>query len=169
MNIFVLDIDPQKAAQYHCNKHVIKMITETCQMLSTYANDRTNIFKPTDFVFYKSTHKHHPCTKWLSESKANVHWLTELLGNLIIEYDYRYNKPNKFIVARKMYKFFSTYYFTSNIGKMTPFALAMDDQYKIIFNNHNKTTVSSYRNYYKHGKTHLLIYTKRKKPSWLNL
>lgn len=35
MNIFVLDQKPKKAAQYHCNKHVVKMILETSQMLNT--------------------------------------------------------------------------------------------------------------------------------------
>ena len=35
MNIFVLDEDPIKAAAYHCNKHVVKMIIECAQMLST--------------------------------------------------------------------------------------------------------------------------------------
>ena len=35
MNIFVLDEDPQVAAQMMCDKHVVKMIVESAQMLST--------------------------------------------------------------------------------------------------------------------------------------
>lgn len=35
MNIFVLDYNVEKCAQYHCDKHVVKMILESCQMLST--------------------------------------------------------------------------------------------------------------------------------------
>ena len=35
MNVFVLDKNPKKAAEYHCNKHVVKMILETCQMMTT--------------------------------------------------------------------------------------------------------------------------------------
>ena len=35
MNIFVLDKNPIKAAQQHCDKHVVKMILESAQMLST--------------------------------------------------------------------------------------------------------------------------------------
>ena len=35
MNIFFLHQNPFVSAQYHCDKHVIKMITETAQMLST--------------------------------------------------------------------------------------------------------------------------------------
>ena len=35
MNIFHLDKNPIKCALYHCDKHVVKMILETAQMLST--------------------------------------------------------------------------------------------------------------------------------------
>ncbi len=34
MNIFVLDRDPTKAAHMMCDKHVVKMILESAQMLS---------------------------------------------------------------------------------------------------------------------------------------
>ena len=34
-NIFYLDHDPRIAARYDCDKHVVKMILETVQMLST--------------------------------------------------------------------------------------------------------------------------------------
>ena len=35
MNVFVLDDDPVVAAQLQCDKHVVKMIVESAQMLST--------------------------------------------------------------------------------------------------------------------------------------
>ena len=35
MNIFYLDKNPKIAAEMHCDKHVVKMITETAQLLST--------------------------------------------------------------------------------------------------------------------------------------
>lgn len=35
MNIFFLDLDPKTCAQYHCDKHVVKMIVEYGQLLST--------------------------------------------------------------------------------------------------------------------------------------
>ena len=35
MNIFVLNKDPVLAAQEQCDKHVVKMIVESAQMLST--------------------------------------------------------------------------------------------------------------------------------------
>ena len=35
MNIFILDKDIEKCAQYHCDKHLIKMILESAQLLCT--------------------------------------------------------------------------------------------------------------------------------------
>ena len=35
MNIFILDSNHEKCAQYHCDKHVPKMILETAQIMST--------------------------------------------------------------------------------------------------------------------------------------
>ena len=35
MNIFVLDNDPKKCAEAHCNKHVVKMILEHAQLMCT--------------------------------------------------------------------------------------------------------------------------------------
>lgn len=35
MNIFVLDLDPGSATRQHCDKHVVKMATETAQILCT--------------------------------------------------------------------------------------------------------------------------------------
>ena len=35
MNIFYVDRDPVKAAQMMCDKHIVKMILESAQMLCT--------------------------------------------------------------------------------------------------------------------------------------
>ena len=35
MNIFILDHNPKIVAQSQCDKHVVKMIVESAQMLST--------------------------------------------------------------------------------------------------------------------------------------
>lgn len=35
MNIFVLDQDPVKAAEYLCDRHIIKMLLESTQLLCT--------------------------------------------------------------------------------------------------------------------------------------
>jgi hypothetical protein len=58
MNIFLLDSNIKKCAQYHCDKHVVKMILESAQILSTVL--RLNGVDQG----YKTTHANHPCTLW---------------------------------------------------------------------------------------------------------
>ena len=54
MNIFYLSTDPEKAAKYMYNKHVVKMILESAQLLCTahVISDGENADVP-----YKVTHK----------------------------------------------------------------------------------------------------------------
>lgn len=92
MNIFFLDRDPVEAARAHNDKHVIKMILETAQLLSTahHALDT----EPPEGI-YKMTHRHHPCAIWVQQSKQHYAWTHRLLEELCIEYTYRYGKVHK--------------------------------------------------------------------------
>lgn len=72
MNVFALDLSPKTAARYHCDAHVVKMILETTQMLST-AHWMRGTRGP-----YRPTHANHPCSVWVRESTANYKWLHEL-------------------------------------------------------------------------------------------
>ncbi len=58
MNIFVLSKNVKKCASYHCDQHVVKMILESAQMLSTVCNlsGRKTEYKP--------AFRNHPCTKY---------------------------------------------------------------------------------------------------------
>ena len=89
IKIFVLDKDPELAAKYHCDKHVIKMILETAQILCTVR------WKYGCQAPYNPTHINHPCVKWASESKDNYLWLCRLGVFLCREYRERYNKQHK--------------------------------------------------------------------------
>ncbi len=80
MNIFVLDRNIRKCAQYHCDQHVSKMILESIQMLCTCLNKK-GVSTP-----YKSTHLKHPCVLWLDESHSNFLWLKELALELNREF-----------------------------------------------------------------------------------
>jgi hypothetical protein len=152
MNIFILDLDAKKAAQYHLDKHVVKMPLETAQMLCTILRNH-NIEAP-----YKSTHKNHPCTLWAGESIYNFNWLVKLGLELCNEYKHRYGKEHKcreVIIYCRDNK--------PNLPRvMTDFAMAMPDEFKTF------SVVESYRNYYQFGKSHLLKYTNRETPNWLN-
>jgi hypothetical protein len=152
MNIFVLDNDVAKCAEYHCDKHVVKMILESAQILSTVCRQ-----SGLD-VGYKPTHSHHPCTIWASESLDNWIWLRNLTALLNAEYKYRYEKSNN----HKSYDLVATLPLPNipDIG-LTPFAQAMPDEYK------HDDAVVAYRNYYKCVKAPFLQWTKRPIPKWV--
>ncbi len=99
MNIFFLDWDVKKSAEYHCDKHVVKMILETAQLLcgAHHVTDQVPTKYPpsTLQVPYKLSHKNHPCAIWTRESLSNYLYLCELGLELCKEYTYRYGKRHK--------------------------------------------------------------------------
>ena len=114
MNIFILDENPIKAAQLQCDKHVVKMVLESAQMLSTVhrvcdgtlgkarsKSGKTMVKvwelanKAMDNVLYKAVHVNHPCTVWTGESLQNYIWHYEHFEALATEFTYRYGKQHK--------------------------------------------------------------------------
>ena len=89
MNIFVLHTNPKIAAQMACDKHVVKMVSESVQMLSTTMHS-VGLEGP-----WKKTHANHPCTIWARESLQNYQWLWDHANSLGEEYTHRYNKKHK--------------------------------------------------------------------------
>ena len=89
MNIFVLDENPVLAAQYQCNKHVVKMPTESTQMICTVARLNDTI------VGYNVTHIRHPCVQWIASNKQRWQWHVEYTHALFAEYTHRYKKIHK--------------------------------------------------------------------------
>ena len=77
MNIFYLDRDPHEAARLQCDKHVVKMILETAQLLSTAHNELDG-----GQIAYKTTHKNHPSAVWARKSLDNYLWLYRHLEGL---------------------------------------------------------------------------------------
>lgn len=148
MNIFVLDETPRTCAQYHCDKHVIKMILEHTQMLSTVSGHG-----------YKPTHKNHPCTKWVSQSLDNYLWLVELTSELNKEWQFRFGHTRN----HKSYDVMLSLPIPNlpKIG-LTPFVQAMPDHCK------DKNAIIAYQKYYILEKSNILNYTKREKPSFLH-
>jgi len=91
MNIFFLHILPTICAQMHIDKHVIKMILETTQLLCSAHHVTGGDYTPC----YKLTHKNHPSSIWTRASKSNYKWLCSLGIELCKEYTYRYGKIHK--------------------------------------------------------------------------
>ena len=72
MNIFVLDLDPRKCAEYHNNRHVVKMVLETSQLLCGVH------WVGGSEAPYKLSHRNHPCAIWSRECIENYIWLCDL-------------------------------------------------------------------------------------------
>jgi hypothetical protein len=161
MNIFVLDKDPVVAAQMQCDKHVVKMILESAQMLSTA--HRLLDGEDVDERLYKVAHPKHPCTLWTMESTENYRWLYRHFVALAVEYKMRYNKTHK--SYEKLSEVLSQC--PKNIPKgrgLTEFRLAMGSNPECKFEGN---PVKSYRAFYKtKEKRFEMKWTKRKKPNW---
>jgi hypothetical protein len=157
MNIFFLDFDTKKCAEYHCDKHVVKMILETAQLLCGVHHMIIHERLSNDQVPYKLSHKNHPCAIWTRESLSNYLYLCDLGLELCKEYTYSYGKRHKSqdviewcLVNKPNIK---------DIGFTEP-AKAMPDEYKV------KSVVQSYRNYYMGAKSGFAVWKNREKPSW---
>jgi len=90
MNIFYLDSDPVKAAQAQYDKHVVKMILESAQMLCTAHHHYDNGHN----VPYKKAHYNHPSTIWCRQNSRQYYWLFHHMLALGDEYTKRYNKTH---------------------------------------------------------------------------
>ncbi|WP_162062717.1 pyrimidine dimer DNA glycosylase/endonuclease V [Vibrio taketomensis] len=152
MNIFVLDNNINKCAQYHCDQHVVKMILESVQLLCTALNKK-GFTTP-----YKSTHVKHPCVYWVEESYDNFLWLKDLTLALNKEYKYRYRKEqdHKSIAVLEQ---ISHIQFPAK--GLTPFPQAMPDEYKV-----ENDPIQAYRNFYLGDKAKFAKWTRRSVPEW---
>ena len=152
MNIFFLDFDTKKCAEYHCDKHVVKMILETAQLLCGvhWINESE--------APYKLSHKNHPCAIWVRESLSNYLYLCDLGLELSKEYTYRYGKRHK---SQDIIEWcLSNKPIIKDIGFTTP-PKAMPDEYKV------SDVVESYRNYYRGAKMGFAVWKNGYKPEWL--
>lgn len=154
MNIFALDQDPIIAAQYQCDKHVVKMILETAQMLcAAYESGEAP---------YKRSHYNHPCTVWARSSDDNYRWLIAHGLGLAQEYAYRFepSRAHKSLeVIRWCGKNMDKLYLPQ-IG-LTDFAQAMPDEYK------DPNPIVAYRKYYIGDKISMAYWNKKRSaPGW---
>jgi len=161
MNIFFLDWCPVKAAQYQCDKHVVKMVLESAQLLSTVYHVVQPPSCPIRNQVYKATHVNHPCSKWARESGANFDWLARHGIALCEEYTFRYGKIHKCEnLIRLMYFMQPGFDIILNEEISSP-AQAMPLQYK------RYNPVEAYRAYYIGEKAKFAKWVKgREAPDW---
>lgn len=155
MNIFVLSRDPILSAQMQCDKHVVKMILESAQMLSTAHRLLDGAGDP----YYKPTHINHPCTKWTRATSGNYMWHYKHWVALCNEYTYRYGKTH--LSDKKLRLRLRNLPKNIKAGGLTAFKKCMPDDYK------NGDIVTSYRFFYA-NKPFQMEWTKRTRPEWVN-
>lgn len=151
MNIFIFDEDPEVCAVYHADRHVVKMVLETAQILCT-VQELCGKSAP-----YKKTHAAHPCVIWSRESIANYRWLVELGLALAREYTHRYQRRHK---SQDVIEWCSANEPLLPPGPRTPFALVMPEEYR------GESAVEAYRRYFCGEKAHLASWTNRDAPPW---
>jgi hypothetical protein len=175
MNIFYLQNDPKLCAQQHVDKHVVKMILEYAQLLSTAhrvldgnvsvgksnsGRKQTRYVLPDDrdSVLYNATHLNHPSAKWTRHSLENYQWLFRLWIELMREYHYRYGKIHA--SARLIPSLKNPPTNIPSLGFCAPWR-AMPDEFKV------DDTIQSYRNYYLGAKSAMFKWKDRPKPEWI--
>lgn len=176
MNIFYLDNDPRVCAEMHCDKHVVKMIIEYAQLMSTAhrildgeeyidmtANGRRikrwRLPDERETGLMKASHINHPSNIWTRSNNNNYMWLYYLWRALCLEYTHRYGK-------RHACEKYAT--FIQNIPKNIPLEYnktepppAMPEECKI-----PGDSLASYHKYYIDKKASFAKWTKRETPIW---
>jgi hypothetical protein len=175
MNIFYLSENPKVCAEQHVDKHVVKMIIEYAQLLSTAhrfldghcvvgkskTGRKQTTWKLDDLredTLYKATHINHPSAVWARASKKNYDWLYCLWRELMSEYKYRYAKTHateKLIIPLKRAPYnIPEGDFTEPTPAMPPEFIVPGDSKK------------SYRDYYNGSKSRMFKWKNRQKPAW---
>ena len=149
MNIFYLNECPKKAAQVQYNKHVVKMILESAQMLCTAHHHYGN----GDNVPYKKAHYNHPSTIWVRQNSIHYDWLYDHMIALGNEYTKRYNKTHLSITKCKDLVYLPPGIPTVMFNQPPQ---CMPDEYK------DKCSIQAYWNYYI-GEKHVVANLKTEK------
>jgi len=180
MNIFALSKDPVESATQMLDKHVVKMPTETCQMLHTnglfneyverYGKEPSlrqlkNYHEETESILMKPAMLNHPSTIWARQNIHNTKWLFEHGVALCFEFEFRYGKKHgsyERILQTPME-------YSADSTLATPVSIAMFDVYRIP-NSYGKHcweyVIDSYRHYYLEGKWKFAEWRKNRMPKW---
>ena len=157
MNIFFLHSNAKMAAIFHCDKHVVKMIIESAQLLSTAHHEHGHS------VTYKPTHKNHPSAVWARSSRLHYNYVYDLAIGLCHEYTKRYGKTHacESILRNELAIPPETLTFSgwSNPPQCMPDECKTDD------------TVQAYRQYYRHKKNMMVMKWNKDlayAPDWMN-
>ncbi len=163
MNIFAVNNDPRLAARDLPDKLIVKMPTESLQLLTPWAFNTHNVYiqKPDGTNYGIKGFAHHPCAKWLYESPANVGWLLCHALEMNLEYSRRYGKVHG--TTQGLDQIADLLYWHEpdlSWSAHTPFVQAMPEEFKI-----SGDPVTAYRNYI-NGYKGYAEWRYSEKPDW---
>ena len=178
MNIFYLHPNTKTCAQHHCDKHVVKMIIEYAQLMSTahrvldgklYVDKTANNrrikrwslpHQHMEDVVYKASHVNHPSGKWCRMTKENYGYLYSLWIELCKEYTHRYGR--KHLTQEKLEHILVNTPKNMPSAGVTTMPQAMPDDVKM------PDPLDGYRKYYRTYKRDFAKWTNRQVPEWFN-
>ena len=183
MNIFYLHEDPVVSAEMHCDKHVVKMIIEYAQMLSTAHRildgeqitamqngrriQRWHLDGDKDLhtlemqtTLYKASHVNHPSTQWVRENAIQYQYAYDMFVALCDEYTYRYGKVH--LTDKKLRKLLNNLPNNITLGVYSEPPQCMPDDVKVLGDS-----INAYHKYYAVYKKDFAKWTNRPVPNFM--
>lgn len=185
MNIFFLSISPEAAACMLCDKHIVKMILETCQLLwaAYHLQPETATAPPESIKIYKLTHANHPMSKWIRHSRENFNWAARHALAACGEYTVRYGRRHacepgiRWLADGAAVSFANQTYLATTILasfdyplECSPPPICIADRNHLAISCRGGVTgyslVQSYRNYYRAEKARFARWSRSPTPQW---
>lgn len=174
MNVFYLNEDPKQCAEEHCDKHVVKMVIEYAQLLSTAhrvldgkeVEGRTKTGRKAkrfvlsdsrDSKLYLASHLKHPDEIWIQKSCKHYQYVYDLFNNLCDEFTKRYGK--KHLTDTKLRNILAMHPENIPCGDFEQPPQCMPDYCK------SEDSITAYKNYYINEKKAFATW-KTKTPEW---
>ena len=177
MNLFYLHKEPEVSATLHCDKHVVKMIIEYAQMLSTAHRmlddesyyglskngrkiQRWRLEEDREDILYKASHINHPSTRWVRENAIQYQYAYDMFTALCDEYTYRYERIH--MTDSKLRELLNNIPNNIQLGEWSEPPQCMPDDVKMV------SSIDGYHKYYNKYKKDFAVWTARPIPEFMN-
>ena len=163
VNIFILDRQPDIAAQYYNDFHVRKIILESVEMMGYAYTPGT--FSPLPNLHEHRRHFNHPMSLFVRRSKQNFDWTLQHAQALCREFTFR-NKIGKIHAYQSKIDWIAANLPLENLSNsgLTDWPRCFGQVKETV--GETNDIVYDYRRYYVIGKRHLAKWTKRETPFW---
>jgi len=184
MNIFVLSrsmsplVHHRNNAAYHCNKHVVKMINESTQMLVTVLvqHNFPALSKTLPPALAQipcrplgASMTKHPCTQWVFKDIKHFNYLCRLALALCAEHQHRYplSAEHEYLPwLQELAVFLNLHGIHSATELPTHFAVAVKSEILRSTSTPHQDAVDIYRQYYIDDKAAFAAWKNRTAPAW---